>query len=55
MKIFLSQLAHGSVHIGIKDMVTTCASRNQEKLLEAIQKTNLDSADLSMYNNGGWD
>lgn len=27
----------------------------KKKLLEAIQKTNLDSADLSMYNNGGWD
>ena len=55
MKIFLSQLAHGSVHIGIKDMVTTCAGKPRKKLLEAIQKTNLDSADLSMYNNGGWD
>ena len=27
----------------------------KKKLLEAIQKTDLDSADLSMYNNGGWD
>ena len=27
----------------------------KKRLLEAIQKTNLDSADLSMYNSGGWD
>lgn len=27
----------------------------KKKPLEAIQKTNLDSADLSMYNNGGRD
>ena len=27
----------------------------KKKLLEAIQKTDLDSADLFMYNNGGWD
>lgn len=27
----------------------------RKKLIEAIKKTDLDSADLSMYNNGGWD
>ena len=54
MKIFLSQLAHGRTY-RYKGYGYNMCRETKKKLLEAIQKTNLDSADLSMYNNGGWD